>query len=75
MSGRKPRFLTATELAYGVRTKELLAVPVMEAHLAQVARPKARVNAVVTLPPGEERVATMASGVRRQARRTWEGLV
>lgn len=74
MSGRKPCFLTATEPAYGVRAKELLAVRVTEAHLAQLASPKAQVNAVVTLAPGEEREATMTSSARYQARRTWEGL-
>ena len=55
MSGQKPCFLTATELAYGVRAKELLAVEVMEAHLAQLARINPQVNAVVTLPPEESR--------------------
>jgi amidase len=55
MSGRKPCFLTATELAYGVRAKELLAVWVTEAHLAQIARINPQVDAAVTLPPEEER--------------------
>jgi len=53
MSGQKPCFLTATELAYGVRAKELLAVEVMEPHLAQLARINPQVNAVVPLPPEE----------------------
>jgi Asp-tRNA(Asn)/Glu-tRNA(Gln) amidotransferase A subunit family amidase len=74
MSGRKPCFLTATELAYGVRAKELLAVWVTEAHLAQLASPKAQVNGVVTLPPEEKRGATLTSSARFQACRTWEGL-
>jgi Asp-tRNA(Asn)/Glu-tRNA(Gln) amidotransferase A subunit family amidase len=74
MSGRKPCFLTATELAYGVRAKELLAVWVTETHLAQLASPKAQVNAVVTLSPEEEREATPTSSARFQAPRTWEGV-
>ena len=75
MPGQKPCFLTTTEPGYGVRAKELLAVRVTEAHLAQLASPKAQVNAVVTLPPGEEQGATMASSARRRALRTWERLV
>jgi amidase len=74
MSGQKPCFLTATELAYGVRAKELLAVKVMEAYLAQLARINPQVNAVVTLPPEEERGATLTSSARSQARRMWEEL-
>ncbi len=74
MPGQKPCFLTTTESGYGVRAKELLAVRVTEAHLAQLASPKAQVNAVVTLPPEEERGATLTSSARSQARRTWEGL-
>ena len=50
MAGQKPCFLTATEPAYGVRAKELLAVRVMEARLAQLAHPNPQVNVVVTLP-------------------------
>jgi Asp-tRNA(Asn)/Glu-tRNA(Gln) amidotransferase A subunit family amidase len=46
MSGQKRCFLTATELAYGVRAKELLAVEVMEARLAQIARINPQVDAV-----------------------------
>ena len=74
MSGQKRCFLTATELAYGVRAKELLAVEVMEARLAQIARINPQVDAAVTLPPEEERGATLTSSARSQVRRTWEGL-
>jgi Asp-tRNA(Asn)/Glu-tRNA(Gln) amidotransferase A subunit family amidase len=75
MSDRKPCFLTATELAYGVRAKELLAVRVTEAHLAQLVHPSSQVNAVVTLSPEEEREATPTSSAGSQAPRTREGLV
>ena len=74
MSGRKPCFLTATELAYGVTAKELLAARVTEAHLAQLASPKVQDNAVVTLSPEEEREATPTSSARSQAPRTREGV-
>jgi amidase len=55
MSGQNLCFLTATELAYGVRAKELLAVEVIKAHLAQIACINPQVNAVVTLSSEEER--------------------
>jgi Asp-tRNA(Asn)/Glu-tRNA(Gln) amidotransferase A subunit family amidase len=42
-------FLTATELVRLVRAKELSALEVMEAHLAQIERVNPEVNAIVTL--------------------------
>src|SRR5215211_6460974 len=42
-------FLTATELVRLVRVKELSALEVMEAHLAQIERVNPEVNAIVTL--------------------------
>ena len=42
-------FLEATELARLLRARELSAVEVMEAHLAQIERVNPRVNAIVTL--------------------------
>lgn len=42
-------FLTAAELGRRIRARELSAVEVMEAHLAQIARVNPRVNAIVTL--------------------------
>jgi amidase len=42
-------FMTATELARCLRSKELSAVEVMEAHLAQIERVNPKVNAIVTL--------------------------
>lgn len=75
MSVQKPCFLPATEPAYGVRrAKELLAVQVIEVHLAQLACPNPQVNAVVTLPL-EERGATLTCSARSQAPRTREGLL
>jgi amidase len=42
-------FITATELARLVRTRELSVTEVVETHLAQIARVNPRVNAIVTL--------------------------
>src|SRR5262245_6683910 len=44
-------FMTATELAQAIRTKQLSAREVMEAHLAQIERVNPKVNAIVTLLP------------------------
>ena len=44
-------FLTATEIARRVRTKEISAVEVMEAHLTRINRLNKEVNAIVTLLP------------------------
>jgi amidase len=44
-------FATARELARRIRERELSAVEVMEAHLAQIARVNPAVNAIVTLLP------------------------
>ena len=42
-------FLPATELAAMIRTRQVSAVEVMQAHLAQIARVNPKVNAIVTL--------------------------
>jgi amidase len=44
-------YLTATELARLIRAKELSAIEVMEAHLAQIERVNLKVNAIVTFLP------------------------
>ena len=44
-------FMTATELARCLRSKELSAVEVMETHLAQIERVNPKVNAIVTPLP------------------------
>ena len=51
MSDSELCFMTATELARRLRSKELSAREVMEAHLAQIDRVNPRVNAIVTLLP------------------------
>ena len=51
MSDEDICFLPATELARRIRTRELSAVDVMQAHLAQIERVNPQVNAIVTLLP------------------------
>ncbi len=51
MSSSEICFMTATELARRIRSKELSAREVMEAHLAQIDRVNPMVNAIVTLLP------------------------
>ena len=51
MSRSEICFLTANELASRIRSKDLSAREVMEAHLAQIERVNPKVNAIVTLLP------------------------
>ncbi len=51
MSANELCFLTATELAQLIHTKQLSAQEVMEAHLAQIERVNPAVNAIITLLP------------------------
>jgi amidase len=51
MENQEICFLTATELTQRIRTKELSASEVMEAHLRQIERVNPRVNAIVTFLP------------------------
>src|SRR5215212_6571304 len=53
MPEREICFLRATELARGIRTKELSVREVMEAHLTQIERVNNEVNAIVTLTAEE----------------------
>ena len=51
MENREICFLTATELARSIRSKELSCLEVMEAHLTQIERVNPKVNAIVTFLP------------------------
>ena len=51
MTDREICFLPAWELARSIRARELSAVEVMQAHLAQIERTNPEVNAIVTLLP------------------------
>ena len=46
-------YLTATELARCIRSKDISAREAMEAHLAQIERVNSKVNAIVTLIPDQ----------------------
>src|SRR5262245_18261199 len=51
MSDHELCFLTAVELIRSMRARELSAVEVMRAHLAQIDRVNPKVNAIITLLP------------------------
>lgn len=67
-------FLTARELARRIRTRELSAREVMEAHLAQVDRVNPKVNAIVTLT-ADQALADAAAADERLARGEAVGLL
>lgn len=67
-------FQPATELAKRLRTKELSAREVVEAHLAQIERVNPKVNAVVTLV-GEQALDVAAMADRRIARGEFAGIL
>lgn len=54
-------FHTATDLVQAIRTKELSAVEVMDAHLEQIDRVNPTVNAIVTLDPDRARAGAKAA--------------
>jgi amidase len=60
-------FRSARALAAGVANRELSAVEVMRAFLAQIERINGQVNAIVTLRPPEELLAEAASADRKLA--------
>jgi amidase len=53
MTGNEICYLTATEIRDMIRNRELSAVEVMEAHLAQIEKVNPTVNAIVTLHPDQ----------------------
>jgi amidase len=69
MSNNEICFMTATEMARQIRARKISAKEVMEAHLAQIERVNARVNAIVTFLPeqalegAEEADERLAKGV------------
>lgn len=67
MSAHELCFLPARELARLIRTRELSASEVMEAHLAQIERVNPRLNAIVTLLPerGREGAAALDAALAR----------
>jgi len=57
-------FLDARELAMRIRRRELSAVEVVEAHLAQIERVNPKVNAIVTLTADQARLAAREADAR-----------
>src|SRR4051794_20956860 len=51
MSASELCFMSASEMARLIRTKELSAQDLMAAHLAQIERVNPKVNAIITLDP------------------------
>ena len=66
-------FTEATALVELIRTKKVSAVEVMKAHLAQIARVNAKVNAMVTLVDEEQLLAQAQSADNALAKGTWLG--
>ena len=60
MSTAEICFMTATELVGRIGARELSALEVLEAHLAQIGRVNPKVNAIVTLIPDQARAAARA---------------
>ena len=70
-------FMTASELSERIRVKELSALEVMEAHLAQIDRVNPKVNAIVTLLPEqaiEQAIAADEALIRGEAAGALHGL-
>ena len=60
-------FLTACDLAARIRRREISALEVMQAHIAQIERVNPKVNAIVTFHP-ERALAQARAADERQAR-------
>ena len=60
-------FMTATDLAAKIRSKELSAREVMEAHLAQIERTNPEVNAIITMIEPDEALALSDAADRKLA--------
>ena len=61
-------FMTATEIAQRIESRELSCLEVVEAHLAQIERVNPRVNAIVTRIPDEQVLARARSADEALAR-------
>jgi amidase len=71
--GEEICFLEATGLAALLRTKKVSAVEVMKAHLKQIARVNAKVNAIVTLVNEEQLLAEAQTADDALAKGNWLG--
>jgi amidase len=66
-------FMRAVDLVSAIRTKRLSAREVMQAHLKQIHRVNAQVNAFVTLLPDDELMAQAAAADEALAKGKWLG--
>jgi amidase len=66
-------FMRAVDMVQALRTKQLSAREVMQAHLKQIGRVNAKVNAVVTLVPEEDLIAQAAAADEALAHGKWLG--
>src|SRR5271154_3063644 len=72
-SGDEICFMRAVDMVDAIRTRKLSAREVMQAHLQQIHRVNAKVNAVVTLVPEERLMAQAAAADEALANGKWLG--
>ena len=66
-------FMRAVDILDAIRKRKLSAREVMQAHLKQISRVNAKVNAIVTLVPEEELMAQAAAADEALAKGKWLG--
>lgn len=66
-------FMRAVDIVESIRTKKLSAREVMQAHLKQISRVNAKVNAFVTMAPEEQLLAQAVAADKSLARGHWLG--
>jgi hypothetical protein len=72
-SGDEICFMRAVDMVDAIRTKKLSAREVMQAHLQQIQRVNAKVNAMVTMVPEEQLMAQAAAADEALAHGKWLG--
>jgi amidase len=72
-SGDEICFMRAVDMVDAIRTKKLSAREVMQAHLQQIQRVNAHVNAMVTMVPEEQLMAQAAAADEALANGKWLG--
>ena len=72
-SGNEICFMRAVDMVEAIRTKKLSAREVMQAHLQQIQRVNANVNAMVTMVPEEQLMAQAAAADEALAHGKWLG--
>jgi amidase len=66
-------FMRAVDMVQAIRTRQVSARELMQAHLKQIGRVNAKVNAMVTLVPEEELMAQAGAADEALAHGTWLG--